>query len=126
MRSVAVEHWHAFGALVHTYRQAQEWSLRGLARALAITPSYLSMIEAGLVAPPSDAVIQLLAEQLAVPANTLFATAGRLAPAIIQAFWQHPAVAPVLSTIPGMTLEDAQTFCRQVLASLTSSPDETA
>jgi hypothetical protein len=36
-------------------------------------------------------------------------------------FWQHPAVPPILSTIPGMTLPDAQTFCQQMVASMPQS-----
>jgi hypothetical protein len=53
-----------------------------------------------------------------VESITLFAMAGRLPPDILSEFWKHPAVSLVLSTIPGTTLADAQTFCRQVLASL--------
>jgi hypothetical protein len=37
------------------------------------------------------------------------------------AFWAHPAIPPILSTIPGMSLEDAQTFCQQVVAALRTS-----
>jgi transcriptional regulator with XRE-family HTH domain len=121
MRTPTVEHWRVFGETVQTLRRSRGWSLRGFARELATAPSYLSMIESGQVAPPSDTLIQRMADLLTVPQNTLLAKAGRLSPATILAFWQHPAVPPVLSTIPGMTLEDAQTFCLQVLASLRQS-----
>ena len=121
MRTLTAEQSGGFGDEVRRLRVAHGWSLRAFARELAIAPSYQSMIESGQVPPPSDAVICRIAELLDVPQNTLLAKAGRLSPATLLAFWQHPAVPPVLSTIPGMTLEDAQTFCRQVLASLPQS-----
>jgi hypothetical protein len=59
-----------------------------------------------------------MAELLEVPTSTLFTLAGRLPPEVTSQFWQHPAIPPILSTIPGMTLQDAQTFCQQVLDTL--------
>lgn len=121
MRTITIEQRQRFGTEIRSLREAKGLGLRQFARAIPIAPSYQSFIESGAVPPPSDAVLGRMAEVLGVPEHALFVYAGRLPPAILQAFWQHPAVPPVLSTIPGMTLEDAQTFCRQVLASLTST-----
>ena len=82
-----------------------------------ISLGYLGLLETAKVPPPSDTVLTRLAELLEIPTPTLFAMAGRLPTHILFEFWGHPAVSPVLSTIPGMTLADAQTFCRQVIAS---------
>jgi hypothetical protein len=61
-------------------------------------------------------VLARLAEVLEVPVNLLLTTAGRLAPEILREFWAHPAIPPILSTLPGMSLEEAQTCVRQVVA----------
>jgi transcriptional regulator with XRE-family HTH domain len=117
-RPIQVEQWQAFGQAVQRLRLERGWTLRAMARALAISPSYQSMIESGRVPPPSDALILRMATLLTVSPPTLLATAGRLSPATAAVFWQHPAIPPILSTIPGMTLDDAQAFCRAVLASI--------
>ena len=62
-----------------------------------------------------------MAEVLEVPAQRLLIQAGRLPPEVLRALWQHPAMPAILSTLPGMSLDDAQTFCRQVITSLTQS-----
>jgi transcriptional regulator with XRE-family HTH domain len=121
MRSVAVEHWQKFGAELRSLRQAKGMGLRQFARAIPLTSGYTCNLEYGLVAPPSVPVIYQMAEVLKIPATHLLVKAGKLPPATMQAFWEHPAIPPILSTIPGMSLEDAQTFCQQVVAALRTS-----
>jgi transcriptional regulator with XRE-family HTH domain len=121
MRAIGAEHRRVFGEAVKRLRETQGWTLRTFARELAIAPSYQSMIESGQVPPPSDTLICRMAGLLDVPHNSLLTKAGRLSTVTLLAFWQHPAIPPVLSTLPGMTLEDAQTFCHQVLASMPQS-----
>jgi transcriptional regulator with XRE-family HTH domain len=106
---------------VKRLRETQGWTLRAFARELAIAPSYQSMIESGQVPPPSNTLICRMADLLDVPRNSLLTKAGCLSTATWLAFWQHPAIPPVLSMLPGMTLEDAQTFCRQVISSMPES-----
>jgi transcriptional regulator with XRE-family HTH domain len=103
-------------------RLARAYTLRGFAREVPIAQSYQCLIESGQVAPPSNGVLVRMAELLEVPSQTLLIQAGRLPPEMLLAFWQHPAVPPILSTIPGMTLETAQTLCRHMLESLPRSP----
>jgi transcriptional regulator with XRE-family HTH domain len=121
MRPTPIEQWREFGELVKTHRLARHFTLRGFARELGVAPSYVSYIEAAQVPPPSDAVIQRMAALLDVPATLLLTKAGRLAPGVLHAFWSHPAVPAVLSTIDGMSLEEAQTFCRVVVMTPESS-----
>ena len=121
MRSVAVEHWQQFGVELRSLRQAKGMGLRQFARAIPVTSGYACNLEYGLVAPPSVPVIYRMAEVLEVPANHLLVKAGKLPSATMQAFWEHPAIPPILSTIPGMSLEDAQTFCQQIVAALRTS-----
>ena len=119
MRSTAVlPRWADFGQLVRERRLASGMTSRELARQVAISPSYMLYIERARVPPPSNEVIDRLANILDVPAVRLLALAGRLPPHVLEDLWRHPAVPPILSTIPGMSLDDAQTFCRQATAPL--------
>jgi transcriptional regulator with XRE-family HTH domain len=118
MRASNVQQWRAFGASIKSLRESRGLGLRPFARAVRIAPSYQCFIESGQVPPPANEKILRMANVLDVPAQTLLTQAGRLPPDVLLAFWQHPAVPPILSTIPGMSLDDAKTFCRQVVASL--------
>ena len=121
MRTSSVEHWQDFGALLKSLRQSRGWGLRPFARAVHIAPSYQSSLESGHVPPPSEEKILRMAEVLDVPAQRLLIPSGRLPSDVLRALWQHPAMPAILSTLPGMSLDDAQTFCRQAITSLPSS-----
>jgi hypothetical protein len=121
MRSTGAEHWCHFGDFVKAHRLRCGETLRGFARAIPIAPSYACLIESGQVPPPSDAVLVRMAELLDLPAQRLFIQAGHLPPEVLQALWSHPAMPPILSTLPGMTLEQSQTFCQHALAGLPQS-----
>ena len=118
MSATTLEHWQAFAQLIKERRMAHGWPMRTFARMAGISLGYLGFLETSRCPPPSDTILIRMAQLLEIPTPTIFAMAGRLPPEVRVAFWQHPAVTPVLSTIPGMSLEDAQTFCRQVLTSL--------
>jgi transcriptional regulator with XRE-family HTH domain len=115
IRSGAIDHWLVLGGYVRALRASHGWSLRSVARAISITHSYLSDIEHGVVPPPSVAVITRMAETLDVPPADLLARAGRLDAASWRALWQHPALPPILSTLPGWSLTQATLLCEQIL-----------
>jgi transcriptional regulator with XRE-family HTH domain len=114
----ALAQWQTFAQTIKQGRVAHGWPMRKFARMAGISLGYLGFIETSRCPPPSDEVLMKMAELLEMPAPTLFALAGRLPPAVTPQFWQHPAIPPILSTIPGMSLPDAQTFCQQMVASL--------
>jgi transcriptional regulator with XRE-family HTH domain len=116
MRSEAVRHWKEFGEYLREQRIAHGFTLRGLAREWPTVHSYLGNIEQGIVRPPSVQMIVRLAELLEIPPTRLLAKAGKLHPSTLHALWAHPAIPPILSTLPGMSLDDAQMFCRVALA----------
>jgi transcriptional regulator with XRE-family HTH domain len=121
-RNVAtLDRWHAFAQTIKHARLAHGWSMRTFARLSGISLGYLGLIETSRCPPPSDEVLTRMAEVLEIPFHTLLIGAGLLPPATLFAFWSHPAIPPVLSTIPGMTLDQAQTFCQQMRASLQST-----
>jgi transcriptional regulator with XRE-family HTH domain len=110
--------WHVFGATLASLRQSHQFGLRAFARSIKMDPGYLCLIEHGKVPPPSNAFLSRMAQALEVPEQLLLIHAGRLPAELLLAFWQHPAIPPILSTLPGMTLPEAQTFCARVLATL--------
>jgi transcriptional regulator with XRE-family HTH domain len=122
MRTVANEHWQKFGAALRSLRQAKGMGLRQFAREIPASPSHICHLEYGRGVQPSVELLYRMAEVLEIPANHLLAKAGKLPPATMLAFWDHPAIPLILSTIPGMSLEDAQMFCQQVVATLRTSP----
>jgi transcriptional regulator with XRE-family HTH domain len=114
MSFYATEQAQTFGQSIKAARTAHRWTMRTFARMVGISHVYLCNIEHAIAAPPSDPVLQKMAELLEIPQQTLFALAGRLPPAVLSEFWRHPAVPAILSTVPGMTLPDAHTFCAHV------------
>ena len=54
------------------------YSIRRLAGRIGVEPAYLSKIERGVFAPPSEAVIVRLADELGEDRDVLLAMAGKL------------------------------------------------
>ncbi len=72
-----------FGEFVREQREARRsedpsFSLRQLARRIGVEPSYLSKVERGLEAPPSEPRIAALATELGEDPDVLLALAGRV------------------------------------------------
>ena len=72
-----------FGEYIRKHREAlklqdRRFSLRQVAQRIGVEPAYLSKIERGDVAPPSEAKIRALAEELDEDADVLLAMAGKV------------------------------------------------
>jgi transcriptional regulator with XRE-family HTH domain len=72
-----------FGSYIRERREAlrkenAEYSLRRLAKRIGVEPSYLSKVERGEVAPPSEATVIRLAEELGEDRDFLLALAGKV------------------------------------------------
>lgn len=84
-----------FGVYVRNRREklrkgSREFSVRKLAAKLEIQPSYLSKVERGDVAPPSEATIVRLAEALHEDADVLLALAGKVSNDLRQVILKRP------------------------------------
>ena len=78
-----VGHMNHFGDIVRERRerlrqQDRRYSLRQVARRIGIEPAYLSKIERGEAAPPSEAATVRLAEDLGEDPDVLLALAGKV------------------------------------------------
>jgi len=78
------------GPHIRNLRQRAGLSLRRLADAARVSPSYLSRVERGLV-PPSDGLVRAVAAELHVECEELFLLAGRVPPAWRKAIGTAPS-----------------------------------
>jgi len=84
-----------FGVFIRQRRQALQirnnsFSVRGLAKELGIQPSYISKIERGEVAPPSEETIVRMAHVLGEDPDVLLALAGKVSRELRQAIVKRP------------------------------------
>lgn len=97
-----------FGQFVRERREALRekdpaFSVRQVARRLGIQPSYLSKVERGEVAPPSEATIRKLAEELDVDRDVLLALAGKVSSDLQEAIRKRPRLfAELIRELKGM------------------------
>ncbi len=72
-----------FGKYIRNHREAlklqdRRFSVRQVAQRIGVEPAYLSKIERGDVAPPSEAKIRALAKELYEDVDVLLAMAGKV------------------------------------------------
>ena len=84
-----------FGEFIRTTREKRfkadrSYSVRQVAQRIGVEPSYLSKIERDLVAPPSEATIGRLAEELGEDADLLLAMAGKVSSDLRYIILQRP------------------------------------
>lgn len=73
----------AFGAHIRNQRERLQasdprFSVRQLAHRVGVEPAYLSKVERGVAAPPSEATIRALAHELGQDPDMLLALAGKV------------------------------------------------
>lgn len=97
-----------FGAYIRTMReeklkQDRRFSLRQVAMRIGIEPAYLSKIERGDFAPPSEEVIRKLAEELDENPDILLALAGKVSKDLLAVILKRPQlIADLLRQIKEM------------------------
>ncbi len=84
-----------FGAFIRDRRERlrredSRFSVRQLAQRLGVEPSYLSKVERGETAPPSEAKIVLLAKELNEDPDVLLAMAGKVSSDLQEVIRKRP------------------------------------
>jgi len=84
-----------FGSYIRERREALRqsdaaFSLRRLAQRIGVEPSYLSKVERGAEAPPSEAKVRRLAEELGEDPDVLLALAGKVSSDLMKAIRKRP------------------------------------
>ncbi len=86
-----------FGQFIRGQREAlrqedKRYSVRQVAQRIGVQPSYLSKVERGEVAPPSEATIRKLAIELDEDSDVLLAMAGKVSSDLQEVIRKRPAV----------------------------------
>lgn len=68
----------------------RRFSVRQVAQRIGVEPAYLSKIERGDVAPPSEAKIRRLAEELGEDPDVLLAMAGKVSSDLLEIIRKRP------------------------------------
>lgn len=84
-----------FGSVVRARREElrrtdRSYSVRQVADRIGVEPSYLSKVERGLTAPPSEETIVRLARELDTDADVLLALAGKVSTDLLAAIRRRP------------------------------------
>ena len=75
-----------------TSRDDPKYSVRQVAKRMGIQPSYLSKVERGEVAPPSEETTRKLARELEVDSDVLLAMAGKVSSDLQDVIRKRPAL----------------------------------
>jgi transcriptional regulator with XRE-family HTH domain len=76
-----------------TLRQEdRRFSVRQVAQRIGVEPAYLSKIERGDVAPPSEAKVRALAHELGEDPDVLLAMAGKVSTDLLEIIRKRPAL----------------------------------
>jgi HTH-type transcriptional regulator, competence development regulator len=86
---------HPFGSYVRERREAlrtsdRRFSLRQIAMRVGVEPSYLSKVERGDVAPPSEKTIARLAAELSEDPDVMLALAGKVSSDLAEIIRKRP------------------------------------
>jgi len=84
-----------FGSCIRERRLAlraddRSFSLRQVAAAIGVEPSYLSKVERGEQAPPSEAKVRALAQVLGEDPDVLLALAGKVSTDLLRVIRRRP------------------------------------
>ena len=84
-----------FGSYIRERREAlrqadASFSLRQTAQRIGVEPSYLSKVERGAEAAPSEQKVRAIAEQLGEDVDVLLALAGKVSSDLLQAIRKRP------------------------------------
>jgi HTH-type transcriptional regulator, competence development regulator len=80
----------AFGTFLREARISRRIGLRRFASRIGISPTYLSRVETGKDAPPSEEKIRAIARELEIDADFLLGLAGRVSRDVLEAILERP------------------------------------
>ena len=80
----------SFGAFIRRQRETREIGLRGMAKMIGVSATYLSKVERNEIPPPTEAKVRAIARIIECDADELLARAGRLASDLSDIIKNHP------------------------------------
>lgn len=98
-----------FGTTLRALREAKMIGLRKFAKAVGMSPTYLSKVERGEFPPPSEEKVVAIAHALAQDPDEILALAGRVASDLAEIIRQHPReMATLLRIAHGLPAADIE------------------
>jgi transcriptional regulator with XRE-family HTH domain len=119
-----------FGQRIRDLREARKrtdpnFSLRKFAKAVGISPTFLSKIETGEFDPPAADKIIRMAELLEIDADELLAIAEKVDPELTEIIRERPvAMADFLRTTRGMSADKLRELTERIRRETESEGDE--
>ena len=110
----------SFGSFVRGRRERlrkddARYSLRQVAERIGVEPSYLSKVERGLVAPPSEVTTVRLAADLNLDPDALLALAGKVSSDLLEAIRKRPELfAELIRELKGLPDKAVLRLVREV------------
>jgi HTH-type transcriptional regulator, competence development regulator len=103
--------------------ESKEFSLRKVAHAMEVEPSFLSKVERGVAPPPSEAKIKVLAKVLAEDTDHLLALAGKISSDLHLAIRKRPqAFAQLIRSLKNAPEEDLKGIAKESRAKYSTRP----
>lgn len=93
---------------------SRDYSLRKVAQAMEVEPSFLSKVERGVAPPPSEAKVKALAKVLEVDTDFLLALAGKISTDLHLAIRKRPqAFAQLIRSLKNAPEEDLKGIAKE-------------
>ena len=104
-----------FGAFVRRGREKKEIGLREMAKMIGVSPTYLSMVERDVFAPPAEDKVRAIAQIIRCDVDELLGRADRVASDLSEIIKRQPVeLAALLRTTKGLTSEDIARLARNI------------
>lgn len=108
-------HEEKFGAFVRRKREDKGISLRCMAKQVGVSPTYLSMVERGVLAPPAEDKIEAIASIVVVDIRELMGRAQRVPSDVSEIIKRNPLeITLLLQTIDGLDGKDISKVARKI------------
>src|SRR5262245_2082478 len=96
-----------FGEFVRREREAKRIGLREMAKMIGVSPTYLSMVERDVFAPPAEDKVRAIAQVIGCDVDELLARADRVASDLSEIIKRHPVeLGSLLRNTKALTSED--------------------
>ena len=96
-----------FGEFLRREREGKGIGLREMAKMIGVSPTYLSMVERDMFAPPAEDKVRAIAQVIGCDADELLGRADRVASDVSEIIKRHPVeLSALLRTTKGLTSED--------------------
>jgi transcriptional regulator with XRE-family HTH domain len=108
-----------FGAFVRQQRESKNIGLREMAKLIGVSPTYLSMVERDMMAPPAEDKVRAIAQIIECDGDELLGRADRVAADLSEMIKRHPVeLSALLRTTKGLSREDIAQLVRTIVDNL--------